>query len=126
MSSLEVVKSFDKNLASNGLAALDLVDVSAEWTEMFPGYAGTSTGPEAIRRNLFGPLDRDWDTFAVTPESFVVDGSAVVAFGTYTGTYEAAGKSVLAAFVQRWEVMDGKVMRFRQYTDTALIRRALT
>jgi len=45
MSSIEVVKSFYKTLASDGLAALDLLEASTQWTEMFPGYAGTSIGP---------------------------------------------------------------------------------
>jgi ketosteroid isomerase-like protein len=126
MNSIEVVKSFYKILASDGLAALELLEASAQWTEMFPGYAGTSIGPEAIRQNLFEPLGRDWDTFAVTPDFFVTDGSVVVAFGTYTGTYKATGKSLSAPFVHRWEVIDGRVTRFRQYTDTALIGKALT
>lgn len=126
MNPVETVKSFYKTLASSGLDALDLVDESAQWTEMFPGYVGTSIGPEAIRRNLFEPLGRDWDIFAVTPESFVVNGPIVVAFGTYSGVYKATGKSMTAPFVHRWEAVNGKVMKFRQYTDTALIGRALT
>ena len=126
MSSIEVVKSFYKTLASDGLAALDLLEASTQWTEMFPGYAGTSIGPEAIRRNLFEPLGRNWDSFVVTPDSFVVDGSIVVAFGTYTGTNKATGKSLNAPFAHRWEVIDGRVTKFRQYTDTALIKKTLT
>jgi ketosteroid isomerase-like protein len=126
MNPIEVVKSFYKILASDGLAALNLLEASAQWTEMFPGYAGTSIGPEAVRQNLFGPLGQDWEMFAVTPDSFVTDGSIIVAFGTYTGTYKATGKSMGAPFVHRWEVIDGRVTRFRQYTDTALIGKALT
>jgi ketosteroid isomerase-like protein len=126
MKPIEVVKSFYKILASHGLAALDLLEASAQWTEMFPGYAGTSIGPEAVRKNLFEPLGRDWDTFAVIPDSFVTDGFIIVAFGTYTGTYRATAKSMSAPFVHRWEVTDGRVTRFRQYTDTALIGKALT
>src|SRR3984893_9677493 len=107
MNSIEVVKSFYKILASDGLAALELLEASAQWTEMFPGYAGTSIGPEAIRQNLFDPLGREWDTFAVAPESFGVDGSIVVVFGTYTGSYKATGKSLSAPFVHRWEIIYG-------------------
>ena len=126
MNSTEIVKSFYRILVSNGLAALDLVDGAAQWTEMFLGYAGTSIGPEAIRLKLFEPLGRDWEEFAATPESFVTSGPIVVAFGTCAGTYKATGKSMTAPFVHRWEAMDGKVTRFRQYTDTALIGRVLT
>jgi ketosteroid isomerase-like protein len=122
---LEVVRSFYTILSSdNGLAALDLVAPSVSWTEMFPGYAGAWTSPDAIRRNLFEPLGRDWDDFLITPESFVVEGPNVVAFGTYSGTYKKTGKSMVAPFVHRWEVIDGKAITLRQYTDTALIQAA--
>ena len=123
MTPLETVKSFYKILGSVGLAALDCVRPSAHWTEMFPGYEGTSVGPEEVRHKLFEPLALDWQDFAVTPDSYVVEGSIVVAFGTYTGTYRATGKSMAAPFVHRWEIVDGAIENFRQYTDTALIER---
>jgi hypothetical protein len=122
---LEVVKSFYAILSSdNGLAALDLAGPSVSWTEMFPGYAGNWIGPDAVRRNLFEPLARDWADFLVSPESFVAQGPIVVAFGTYTGTYRSTGKSIVAPFVHRWEVIEGKAASMRQYTDTALIEAA--
>ncbi len=122
MNPLETVKSFYAILGSEkGLAALDLVAPSVEWTEMFPGYAGASIGPDAIRQNLFEPLGRDWSDFRVTPDSYVVEGAQVVAFGTYTGVFRKTGKSLIAPFAHRWEVVDGKAVRMRQYTDTALV-----
>jgi uncharacterized protein len=124
---LEVVKSFYTILGSdNGMAALDLVAPAISWTEMFPGYAGAYTGPEAVRQNLFEPLGQDWDDFVIAPELFVVEEPNVVAFGTYSGTYKKTGKSVVAPFVHRWEVIDGKATTMRQYTDTALVQTART
>ena len=82
----EGVKAFDAILrAETGLAARDLVAPSVSWTEMFPGYGGTWTGPDAVRRTLFEPLGRDGSNFLVTPDSFVVEEPIVVAFGTYSG-----------------------------------------
>ncbi|MEI9978540.1 MAG: nuclear transport factor 2 family protein [Edaphobacter sp.] len=125
MTSIEVVKSFYTTLSSdNGMAALDLVAPLVSWTEMFPGYAGVYTGPEAVRQNLFEPLGQDWEGFVITPESFVVEESKVVAFGTYSGTYKKTGKSIVAPFVHRWEVIDGKITNMRQYTDTTLVEAA--
>ena len=127
MTPLEVVKSFYTILGSgNGLAALDLLAPSVSWTEMFPGYAGAWTGPEATRRNLFEPLGHDWEGFLIAPESFVLEGSNVVAFGTYSGIYKKTGKPMVAPFVHRWEVIDGKAISMRQYTDTALVQAART
>jgi uncharacterized protein len=53
-----------------------------------------------------------------------VEGLNVVAFGTYSGTYKKTGKSMVAPFVHKWAVTDGKVISMRQYTDTALIEAA--
>ena len=43
-------------------------------------------------------------------------GSEVVAFGVYSGTYTATGRFMRARFVHHWTVVDGKVVRFEQYT----------
>jgi ketosteroid isomerase-like protein len=85
------------------------------------GYVGTWTGPDAVRRNLFEPPGRDGSNCLVTPDAFVVEEPIVVAFGTYAGMYRDGSKSIVAPFVHRWEVIDGKVKNFQQYTDTALI-----
>ena len=122
MKPLEVVKSFYEALGrGDALAALALLDDAVEWTEAAtaPYYSGTWIGPEAVRANLFEPLGREWAAFAVIPESFAVEDSVVAAFGTYTGIYKATGKSLLAPFAHRWEVTDGNITNFRQYTDTA-------
>jgi ketosteroid isomerase-like protein len=68
------------------------------------------------------PLGRDWNGFSAKPDSFVVDDSNVVVFGTYTGSFKATGKQLVAPFAHRWEVANGKATNFRQYTDTALVQ----
>ena len=50
---------------------------------------------------------------------------AVVAFGVYSGTYRPTGKHMQARFVHHWQLRDGQVVRFEQYTDTALVRAAM-
>jgi uncharacterized protein len=47
-------------------------------------------------------------------------------FGDYSGEYSFAGKLFDAPFVHRWEVINGKLASFRQYTDTALQRQVLS
>lgn len=96
------------------------------WTEMagFP-YAGTFIGPEAVRANVFNRLAQDWDGYRADPELYVSDGDQVVAFGTYSGTFQATGKHMRARFVHHWQLADGQVVRFEQYTDTAVVRAAM-
>lgn len=128
MTPLKIVQSFYKALGRGDVTvALGLLDDGVQWTEAigFPYYSGTWTGPQAVLENLLVPLSRDWDWFSATPQSYAVDGSIVVAFGTYTGVYKATKKSLAAPFVHRWNVANGKAVSFSQYSDTVLFREAL-
>ncbi len=99
---------------------------TVEWTEMagFP-YAGTYLGPDQVVANVFGRIAEEWDGYRADPESFVADGDQVVAFGVYSGTYRATGRFMRARFVHHWQLRDSQVVRFEQYTDTALVQAAI-
>lgn len=99
----------------------------ARWTEMagFP-YAGTYVGPDAIRDGVFARIGEDWADYRAVPGEFVCDDGHVVAFGRYSGTYKATGRYMEAAFVHHWTVRAGQVVRFEQFTDTHLVRQAMT
>jgi ketosteroid isomerase-like protein len=129
MEPFEIVNSFYEALGRSDLRdALALLDDSVEWTEAekSPYYSGTWIGPAAVLQHLFEPISREWEHFRVTADSFVVEGSIVVAFGMYSGTYKATGKSLSAPFAHRWQVVEGTIMCFRQYTDTALMAAVIT
>ncbi len=49
----------------------------------------------------------------------------MVAFGTYSGTYKATGRSFVAPFAHSWTVRGGKISGFVQYTDTAKVLEAM-
>jgi ketosteroid isomerase-like protein len=126
MTPLKEVKAFYAILGSaKSLAVLDLFAESIQWTEVFPGCAGTWVGGDAIRDHVFEPLSRDWTDFIAAPESFVVEDRVVVTFGTYSGVFNKTGKSITAPFVHRWEVVKGELTSLWQYTDTALIQAAM-
>jgi uncharacterized protein len=97
-----------------------------EWTEMvgFP-YAGTYRGVDEVRENVFLRLGSEWTDYTATPDQLLASGDHVVAFGTYTGTFTATGKSMSARFVHHWTFRDGQVVRFEQFTDTHVVREAM-
>ena len=107
--------------------ALNLLDSSIEWTEAVksPYYSGTWIRRDAVHKNLFESLGRDWISFAMTLDSFVVEGTIVVALGIYTGTYKATGESFDAQFAHRWQVSDCQLTAFHQFTDTVLTNEIL-
>jgi uncharacterized protein len=85
-------------------------------------YGGLYRGGEAVAQNVFGPIDRDVDGFAVTPEEFVGSGDTVAAVVRYTGTGKATGKTLDVPVVHVWDIRDGKAARFRQFIDTVKFR----
>jgi len=75
-------------------------------------------GPQAVVEGVLQRLAADVADFAVRPEQFVEGGETVVVEGRYRGRMKATGKPVDAQFAHVWQVRDGKVVRFQQYTDT--------
>ena len=110
----------------NGLNLLAALAPDAEWTEAegFP-YAGTYKGVEAITAGVFHRLGTEWIGYRADVHTFLEDGDRVAAFGVYSGTYKATGRSMRAAFVHLWELKDAKFQRMTQYVDTAMVRKAL-
>jgi hypothetical protein len=70
-------------------------------------------------------LGSEWEGFSAVPEEFVVEADTVVALGQYSGTYKTTGKGFTAPFTHVWNFRNDKVVRFRQYTDTAVVQKAL-
>lgn len=105
------------------LAALD---PNVEWTEAegFP-YRGTYTGPDAVLNGVLARLGSEWDGFQVTSRETIDGGDQIVSLGRYAGTYKAIGKALEADFAHVWTLRDGKVVRFRQSVDSALVQEAL-
>lgn len=95
------------------------------WTEMagFP-YAGTYVGADAIIAGVFNRIGEEWDGYTFTLERLVNGGSTIVGIGTYSGVYKKTGKKMSARVVHVWDLDDGRVVRFEQFTDTKLVAEA--
>lgn len=125
---VEIIRSLYDAFARGDIeTVLQGLAPTVEWTEAegFP-YGGTYTGPQAVLEGVFMKLGTEWDGWTAVPQDYVARGDAVIALGDYGGTYKATGKSMTAPFVHDWRLgADGKVVRFRQHTDTVVVRRAL-
>ncbi|NUU42598.1 nuclear transport factor 2 family protein [Tardiphaga robiniae] len=111
----------------NGRNLLAVLAPNAEWTEAegFP-YAGTYVGPEAIVAGVFRRLATEWTRYRADVHTYLEDGDRVAAFGVYSGTYKATGKSMRANFAHLYAMRDGKIVRMTQYVDTLMVQQALT
>lgn len=105
-----------------------LADLHPEvrWTEAagFP-CAGTHVGPESVVRNVFAVISADWAEFGFVPDEILDAGDTVVALGHYRGTHRASGGMLDARTAHVWRIDAGQVIGFEQFTDTALVARAI-
>lgn len=124
---LDVIRgTYEGSSEDNGRNLLAALAPNAEWTEAegFP-YAGTYVGPDAIIAGVFQRLGTEWIGYRADVHTFLEDGDRVAAFGVYSGTYKATGRSMRAAFAHLYVLKDGKILRMTQYVDTVMVRKAL-
>jgi ketosteroid isomerase-like protein len=105
-----------------------MADVSPDvrWTEMagFP-CAGTWVGPQQVIDNVFAVLGSAWQGYQFKLESLIDGGDRIVATGNYHGSYRATGKSMVARVAHVWQLEQGKIVKFEQFTDTLLAAQAM-
>ncbi|SRR6266511_3245670 len=100
---------------------LALLDDRVEWNEAehftyWPG--GPFIGPQAIVDGVFARIPKDFDGFRVDVRRIVSGGDSVLAEARYLATAKATGRRLDIQVAHVWDLRDGKVVRFQQYTDT--------
>jgi hypothetical protein len=73
--------------------------------------------PEVAR--FFKEVGDSWEFERFEPRQFVAQGDMVAVIGFSSGTSKGAGRRFSAEWVHVFTVRDGKVTRFREYTDTS-------
>lgn len=124
---LDIIKAHYAGSDTKDMAAmLAPLTATTRWTEMagFP-CAGTYIGPEAVVENVFMALGAAWDGYSLKIDRLIDGGDTIVGVGTYTGTYRNTGKAMTARVTHVWDMKDGKVTQFEQFTDTALVADAM-
>jgi len=99
------------------------LDENVEW--VLPGeglipQAGTYHGRDGVAR-FFQLLSETTEFATFEPGEFVAQGDHVVALGTYKGSARATGRTFEANWAMSFVIRDGKVVKFREYTDTGAI-----
>ncbi|MFM9905630.1 MAG: nuclear transport factor 2 family protein [Pyrinomonadaceae bacterium] len=128
MTNGEVIKGiYDAFATGNVPGVLAAFDENIAWSEAEGFmYAGTYNGPTGILSGVFMRLATEWEGFSAVPNKIVDGGDGnVVSIGTYSGKYVKTGKNTTVPFAHEWELRDGKVVKFRQHTDTLIIAKDL-
>jgi len=125
---LDIIRAHYAASATGDINAM-MANVSAQvrWTEMagFP-CAGTWVGPQAVIDNVFAVLGKEWENYRFELQTLIDGGDHILGLGTYRGVYRATGKEMQARVAHVWKLQDGKVVEFEQFTDTLLVRQAMT
>jgi len=102
------------------------IEPDTEWVEEagFP-TAGTYVGRQAVLEGVFGALGERFDGFGFELETIIDGGDTQVALGNYRGTARATGKSFDARVAHVWHFRDGKLSRFEQFADSAVVLASL-
>ncbi len=116
-----LVKEGYEALASGDIEGfLARLDTGIEWTQsdLLP-YGGTHRGIDGMHEVL-----RLWGTtyeeMQVVPDEFLDAGDAVVVVGRYHVRLRA-GDEIDTWFVNILDVLDGRITRFRDFSDKALL-----
>lgn len=97
----------------------ELLHPEVEWIQCagFPG-GGHRRGVEEVLQKVFRALRGEWRDWRVELEQFLEADGAVVVLGRYAGTHGVTGRSMEAVFAHVYDVVEGRITRFRQYADT--------
>lgn len=126
-SNVEVVREAYSTFWSNDFDAFfALFEDDFEWivSDGFP-YGGEYRGQDEVLAGVFSPIQADWETFTHDLDRLIDGGDTIVAIGRYDATHGTTGKGVTAPMVHVFDIEDGKIQRFHQFTDTAAFQAAL-
>ena len=127
MTNVEIIQRLYDAFARRDAAAIrQLFHPHIEWNQNagFPN-GGRHVGADTVLNEVFPRFRTEWSEWRVTIDEYLDAGDTIIAIGDYHGTHKGTGKSMAAAFAHLYDVKDGRITRFRQFTDTAMVRRAM-
>jgi uncharacterized protein len=109
-------------------AILAAVDDNAEWhgvkgAEGAAPYAGLRRGRTEVA-NFFAQVGSAFEFTKFEPREFIAQGDDVVAIGDYAGKVKGTGRTIASDWVMVFTIRNGKIARFREWTDSAQLVRA--
>jgi len=107
-------------------AALATLAEDVDWEVMGPSsipFAGPRHGRAAVGE-FFAIIGRTVEVELFAAERMIAEGNTVVVFGRERFRVKATGRAWDVAWVQVHWIADGRIRRFREYTDTAAIAAA--
>lgn len=126
MSNIELVKKFYALFREDDRQGyLSLCDDGIVWhTKEGMPAGGRYVSKRAAFEEYFPKMLANFTQFHATAEEYLDAGDSVIVLGKYSGSSKA-GRKFEAPFAHIFSIKASKIVSFRQYTDTALIRQAM-
>ena len=102
---------------------LGLLSEDVEWTQFeIEGvpFSGTRRGPERVGEFFSQVFDTE-EPLQFEPREFVAQGDKVVALGHHAWRVKSTGREYETDFVHVFTVRDGKVAKYQEFMDTAVV-----
>ena len=126
MTNRDIVRRlYDAFAARDADAIRQIFHPQIEWIQNagFPN-GGRHVGADAVLTDVFARFRADWLEWRAVVHEWLDAGPTVVALGEYQGVHKLTGRAVTAAFAHVYDLAGGRIVRFRQYTDTLPVARA--
>lgn len=128
MTNREIVESFYEAVGEKAVVGEDGVKrgdidhlrkifaTDIEW--IHPALGGVYHGAESVINDILLPFFDNWE-LELDFERYIEEGNTIVVLATYGGIYKPTGKPFSEPTAHVWDLNGGKIVRFRQYVDTA-------
>ena len=126
MTNTELIKKFyDAFKKQDTLMYPQLCDEKIEWITLdgMP-HGGRYVGLKAIFGDYFPHMLNNFAEFHAIPETFLESNEHVIVLGRYSGLSKI-GKKFDVPFSHIYQIKDNKIIKFKQFTDTAKIQESL-
>jgi uncharacterized protein len=123
VTNIEIIQLLYDAFARRDAATIrQLFHPDIEWNQNagFPN-GGRHVGADTVLNEVFPRFRTEWSEWRVTIDEYLDAGETIIAIGDYHGTHKTARKSMTAAFAHLYDVKEGRIIRFRQFTDTAMV-----
>lgn len=125
----ETVRAIYAALAEGDVGPLvEHLHEDVEWHEPegAPVVSGRYVGRSAVLSEVLLRTTEVWAEFRVAPDEFLVAGNSVVVTGELSVTGRGTGGRAVVPFAHIWDLDDGRIVRWRCFTDTARLHKART
>lgn len=127
MSNLDTIQEMYRLFAAGDTDAIRQIFASDVRWNMMPGFPGGGqyVGVDAVFAHVFPYFRQHWTNWQAHSTRLVEYPGGVFVIGYYEGTYAATGRAVRADFAAEYQVQNGQITEYHQYTDTLLIAQAM-